>query len=144
MIYACMCAKSLQLCWLFANVWTVAHQASLSMGFSKQEYWSGLPFPLPGDLPNPGIKPTSLCLLHWQAGSVPVAPPEKTITVISGKCSGIFKLIFKPTMRNPHGFFNYVPLFPISIITFTTLDRFHHILNSSFTIQFLVNPFFLL
>ena len=39
--------------------WTVAYQAPLSMGFSRQEYWSGLPFPSPGDLPNPGIKPGS-------------------------------------------------------------------------------------
>ena len=46
--------------WLFATPWTVAHQAPLSMGFSRQEYWSGLPCPLPEDLPNPGIKPTSL------------------------------------------------------------------------------------
>ena len=42
---------------LFATLWTVAHQAPPSMGFSKQEYWSGLPFPSPGDLPNPGIEP---------------------------------------------------------------------------------------
>ena len=42
--------------------WTVAHQAPLSMGFFQQEYWSGLPFPLPGDLPDPGIKPISLAL----------------------------------------------------------------------------------
>ena len=46
--------------------WTIAHQASLSMGLSGKVYWSGLPCPAPGDLPNPGIKPTSLCLLHWQ------------------------------------------------------------------------------
>ena len=45
---------------LFATLWTVAHQASLSMGFSRQEYWSGLPCPTPGDLPDPGIKPVSL------------------------------------------------------------------------------------
>ena len=43
---------------LFATLWTVAHQAPLSMGFSRQEFWSGLPFPPPGDLPDPGIKPT--------------------------------------------------------------------------------------
>ena len=42
---------------LFADSWTVAHQASLSMGFSKQEYWSGLPFPSPEGLPNPQIEP---------------------------------------------------------------------------------------
>ena len=41
---------------LFATPWTVAHQAPLSMGFSRQEYWSALPFPTPGDLPHPGIK----------------------------------------------------------------------------------------
>ena len=41
---------------LFATAWTVARQALLSMGFSKQEYWSGLPCPLPGDLPDPGME----------------------------------------------------------------------------------------
>ena len=44
---------------LSAAAWTVAYQASLSVEFSKQEYWSGVPFPTPGDLPDPGIKPTS-------------------------------------------------------------------------------------
>ena len=43
---------------LFVTLWAVAHQAPLSMGFSRQEYWSGLPCPPPGDLPSPGIKPT--------------------------------------------------------------------------------------
>ena len=44
---------------LFATLWTVAHQVPLSMGFSKQEHWRGLPCPPPGDLPNPGIEPMS-------------------------------------------------------------------------------------
>ena len=44
---------------LSAALWTVAHQTPLSMGFPRQEYWSGLPFPPPGDLPNPGIEPAS-------------------------------------------------------------------------------------
>ena len=48
---------------LFAILQTVAHQAPLSMEFSRQEYWSGLPFPSPGDLPDPGIKPASLTSL---------------------------------------------------------------------------------
>ena len=56
----CWVAYSSSRVWLFASPWTVAHQAPLSMGFSRQEYWSGLPCPSPGDLPNPGIKPTSL------------------------------------------------------------------------------------
>ena len=46
--------------------WTVAYQVPLSMEFSRQEYWSGFPFPTPGDLPDPGIEPASLCLPHWQ------------------------------------------------------------------------------
>ena len=46
--------------WLFVAAWRVAHQAPLSMEFSRQKYWSGLPFPPPGYLPNPGIKPASL------------------------------------------------------------------------------------
>ena len=45
---------------LLATPWTVAHQAPLSMGFSRQAYWSGLPFPIPGDLPDPGMEPASL------------------------------------------------------------------------------------
>ena len=45
---------------LFSTLWTVAHQDPLSMGFSRQEYWGGLPYPTPGDLPNPGIKPASV------------------------------------------------------------------------------------
>ena len=51
--------KSLSRFQLFATPWTAAHQAPPSMGFSRQEYWSGVPFPSPGDLPNPGIKPRS-------------------------------------------------------------------------------------
>ena len=55
-IHVCMLSCIL----LFETPSTVAHQASLSMGFSREEYWSGLPFSTPGDLPNPGIKPASL------------------------------------------------------------------------------------
>ena len=56
----------------FAIPWTIARQAPLSMGFSRQEYWSGLPFPTPGDLPNPGTEPESPAL---QADSLPSGPP---------------------------------------------------------------------
>ena len=51
--------KSLSCVQLFRIPWTVARQAPLFMGFSRQEYWSGLPFPSPGDLPDPGIEPRS-------------------------------------------------------------------------------------
>ena len=60
--------------WLSATLWPVAHQGPLSMGFSRQEYWSRLPFPLPGDLPDPGIEPMSptqqgdsSLLSHWSS-----------------------------------------------------------------------------
>ena len=59
---------------LFATLWSVAYQAPPSLGFSRQEYWSGLPFPSPGDLPNPGIKPGSPVL---QADALPSEPPGK-------------------------------------------------------------------
>ena len=60
---------------ILCDPWTVAHQAPPSMGFSRQEYWSGLPFPSPGDLPDPGIEPGSPPEL--QADSSPSEPPEK-------------------------------------------------------------------
>ena len=65
--------KSLSHVRLFVTPRTVAHQAPLSMGFSRPEYWSGLPCPPPGDLPTPGIKPRSPTL---QAGPLPFEPPE--------------------------------------------------------------------
>ena len=55
--------------------WTVAYQAPLSMGVSRQEYWSGLPLPSPGDLPDPGIEPGSPAL---QADALPSEPPGKS------------------------------------------------------------------
>ena len=63
--------ESLSCVQLFATPWTVAYQAPPSMGFSRQDYWSGLPFPSPGDLPNPGIKPRSPT---FQAGTLPSEP----------------------------------------------------------------------
>ena len=55
-MYFCFVVQSLSHVWLFVTPWTVVCQAPLTMGFSRQEYWSGVPFPSPGDLPNPGIK----------------------------------------------------------------------------------------
>ena len=68
--------KSLSRVRLFGTPWTVAYQAPLSLGFSRQEYWSGLPFSSPGDLPNPGIEPRSPVL---QADALPSEPPGKHI-----------------------------------------------------------------
>ena len=60
---------------LFEIPWTAAYQVPPSMGFSRQEYWSGLPFPSPGDLPDPGIEPGSPAL---QADTLPTKPPGKS------------------------------------------------------------------
>ena len=59
---------------LFETLWNVAHQALLSVGFSRQEYWSGLPCPAPGYIPDPGVEPASLMLPALQADSLPTEP----------------------------------------------------------------------
>ena len=69
-----MKVKSLSHVQLFVIPWTVAHKTPLSMGFFRQEYWSGLPSPPPGDLPNPGIEPGFPAL---QADTLPSEPPGK-------------------------------------------------------------------
>ena len=73
--------KSLSRVRLFATPWTVAYQAPPSMGFSRQEYWSGLPFPSSGDLPDPGIEPGSPA---FQADALTSEPPGKPIDGITG------------------------------------------------------------
>ena len=73
-VCVCVCMCVLSHVQIFGILWTIASQAALSMEFSKQEYWTGLPFPPPGDLPNPRIEPRSLVSLHWQADSLPTAP----------------------------------------------------------------------
>ena len=67
--------------WLFMTPWTVVFQAPLCMKFSRQEYWSGLPFPTPGDLPDPGIKPTSLVSPALAGGFFITAPCGKPLSL---------------------------------------------------------------
>ena len=86
------CFSRVQLC---ATLWTVARQAPLSTGFSREEYWSGLPFPPPGDLPDPGIEPTSLMFpslvcgifttsATWKAQNTYILMPNWLPTQLSG------------------------------------------------------------
>ena len=72
MLFCCCClvAKS---CLTLSTPWTVAHQVPLSMGFPREEYWSGLSLPSLGDLPDTGIEPS---LLHWQLDSLPLSHQE--------------------------------------------------------------------
>ena len=73
-------SKTLSHVQLFVSPWTVAYQAPPSMGFSRQEYWSGLPFPSPGDLPDSGIEPRSPAL---QADALPFEPPGRLYLKLS-------------------------------------------------------------
>ena len=79
-------AKLLHHVRLFANQWAVVHQALLSMGFSRQAYWSGLPFPPPRDLPDPGIEPTPPVSLALQVGSLLLEPWGKPLWLFFSLC----------------------------------------------------------
>ena len=84
---------------LFVTPWTVAYEAPPSMGFSRQEYWSGLPFPSPGDLPHPGIEPWSSAL---QADALPSKPPGKAFQVPSAVFHDSLLRRSQPTFLGPH------------------------------------------
>ena len=76
LVWVLSCLSCVQ---LFTNPWTAVCQALLTVGFPRQEYWSGLSLPPPGYLPDPAIQPTFLCLLCWQVRSLPLAPPGKPV-----------------------------------------------------------------
>ena len=77
-----MKVKSLSRVRLFAIPWAIAYRASPSMGFSRQEYWSGVPLPSPGDLPDPGIEPWSPALEADALTSEPPGKPKVTLTAV--------------------------------------------------------------
>ena len=80
---------------LFATPWTVACQAPLSMGFSRQEYWSGLPFPSPGDLPNPGIEYGSPALQADALSSEPPGKPQPLVNIVTTLIRVYLLMIFQ-------------------------------------------------
>ena len=88
----CLCVNCFSRVHLFVTPWTVAHQVSLSMGFSRQEYWSGLLLPSPGNLPDPGIEPTSPVSPKLAGGFFTTEPPGKPLEAPIG--------IFKFTTNN--------------------------------------------
>ena len=96
MCSGCVCA-GIQ---LFATSWTVAHQAPLSMGPSRQEYRSGLPFPPPRDLPNPGIEHTSLASPALAGGFFTTMPPGKLMEIDS-KCGYLLTCFSFIPYKNP-------------------------------------------
>ena len=74
-----------QLCLTLAIPWNAARQAPLSMGFPRQEYWSGLPFPSPGHLPDPGIEPASLSSVSYTGRRVPLGPKVLALRIVAVK-----------------------------------------------------------
>ena len=100
-----MCLPTCFSCvWHFATLWTVAHQAPMTMEFSRQEYWSGLPWPPPGNLPNPAIKPASPALQvdsspqsHWRNPQSPISKNKRTDLYIPD-CTQVFPS-FSPKIR---------------------------------------------
>ena len=89
-----MCIQLLSGVQLFSTLWTVTHQDPLSMGFSRQEYWSGLPFPPPGVLPDPGIEPmspalqvNSLALSYWGSPHIIYVHVNKSYLLSHNKAS---------------------------------------------------------
>ena len=89
---ASLCVQSFSCVQFFATLWTVAHQAPLSMEFSRQEYWSGLPFPSPGDLPDPGTESASPVSLALQVDSSE-SPSMQTTSLYSSTVNG--RILFK-------------------------------------------------
>ena len=81
------------------TLWTVAYQASPSMGFSRQEYWSGLPFPSPGDLPDPGIEPGFPTL---EADTLISEPPGKPRVPLSWLRTQVQSLVRELRSHKPH------------------------------------------
>ena len=105
---------------LFATPWTVAHQAVPSMGFSRQGYWSGLPFPSPGELPDPGIEPGSPIL---QADTLPSEPP--------GKPWMVTWLVPKDTASVPA----LTPLYPAGLRKFSSISTPQQQLQKAVTLE---------
>ena len=91
----CLLSRFSVVC-LLATPWTVAHRASLSMGFPRQEYWSGLPFPSPGDLPNAGIEPTPPASPALQADSLPLSPRGSPIPPFTSIHSALLRDLHLP------------------------------------------------
>ena len=116
---------------LFSTLWTVAHQTPLSVGFSRQEYWHGLPCPPPGDLPNPGIKPASPrspalaggffpTNATWEATtSCMMWPKKKNKEEVEPSSRGLCGLFWCPPLQesNSLGYYNATTPAPFTTIT---------------------------
>ena len=120
--------KSLSCVRVLATPWTAAHQAPPSMGFSRQEYWSRLPFPSPGDLPEPGIKPGSPAL---QADALPSEPPGRRTSLILDN-----SLLLLPSLSLLILIVNMMMVFSFTYREFGKLSSGHRTGKGQFSFQF--------
>ena len=118
----------------FASLWTVAHQTPLSMGFSRQEYWSGLPCPPPGNLPDPEIKPVSSA---FQMDSFPVSHQGSPVKSYSGLVAKLCSTLWDPMDCSP-------PSSPWDFPGKNTGEGCHFLLQGIFPTQGLKLQFMLL
>ena len=94
-----VCAQALSPVQLFTTPWTVAHQASLSVEFSRQEYWRGLPVLLQGIFPTQRSNLCLLCLLSWQVDSLSLAPPGKPLSILKVIFRSLISLFCVPSFQ---------------------------------------------
>ena len=137
-VYVCMCAQSLRCVWLFATPWIAARQTPLSTGFPRQEYLSGLPFPLPGDLPNPGIQPTSLVSPAQACRFFTTTAPEKPSGLFIPCFSKlVYSFDFRPEGRSWQATF-FLLLWALSLLlySFSSLCYFSQVLLLSILYSF--------
>ena len=107
----------------FSTPWTVARQAPLSMGFSRQEYWSGLPCPPPGDLPDPGIKPQSLVSPTLASGFFTMSATREALNTEISPPNPLLSRLNTPASLNQFPYtwvpvFHQLPLPPFALIIF--------------------------
>ena len=128
-VTAFVCVCMLSCVQLFVTPWTITHQAPLSMGFSRQEYWSGLPFPTPGDLPNPGIE---LAFPALAGGFFTTEPPEKPYSFILATLVFIFCCQLRMKWKGLH----FLLSLPLCIRTFQWAMKLNYYFKPSFDFNF--------
>ena len=131
-----------QSCLTLRPPWTVARRAPLSMGFSRQQYWSGLPLPSPEDLPNTGIKPGSPSL---QADSLPSEPPEKSLPSWGATTTRKVKSQGSDSRYSPPGDLPNPGIEPMSLLSPALAGRFFTTsttweANSTHTVEYFIQP----
>ena len=118
-----MKVKLLRHVWLFATPWSLAYQAPLSMGFSRQEYWSGLPFPSPGDLPNPRTEAGSPAL---QADALPSELPEKASNTVTSSMKTLKMVPVKKNVSSDWRAICFIIYFLVEIVLLLSLLELIH------------------